>query len=187
MGGRPTFLQFFEVADQRFLLFTYDQKDELAPTLVFPPAIKKKSVIFVKKHMTSISMDNIEQELMAHDLSPTPLQQMANLIQDVYLPLLENSKNHESWPEVVSQDVKRHFHKLLLNISVALSQTKGETLLPLPPGHEQRYGSVETASQDKTAVHALESIVVDWIKQINVRLVAATVVRRGSSARGGWR
>jgi dynein heavy chain len=45
---------------------------------------------------------------------------------------------------------------------------QGETHLPLPPHHEKQYESVELASKDKVAVHTLESVVVDWIRQIKV-------------------
>lgn len=55
----------------------------------------------------------------------------------VLVPLLTNEKNHEQWPAVVSQDVKRHVHTLKSNVYVVSGQVKGKTLLPLPVGTEK--------------------------------------------------
>ena len=50
------------------------------------------------------------------------------------LPLLSNTRNHDNWPNVVSQDVLRHVHQLKNNVFVIAGQVKGRTLLPLPVG-----------------------------------------------------
>ena len=62
---------------------------------------------------------------------------------------------------------------MFLTFMLYLTGMQGETHLPLPPDHEKQYGSVETASKDKVAVHTLESVIVDWIRQIRVRLPLA--------------
>ena len=51
--------------------------------------------------------------------------------------MLSNGKNHGDWPQVVSQDVKRHVHSLKTNVFVVSGQVKGKTLLPLPLGAER--------------------------------------------------
>lgn len=55
----------------------------------------------------------------------------------ILVPLLTNEKNHEQWPAVVSQDVKRHVHTLKSNVYVVSGQVNGKTLLPLPVGTER--------------------------------------------------
>ena len=52
----------------------------------------------------------------------------------VLVPLLANERNHEQWPQVVSEDVMRHIHHLKSSVYVVSGQVKGKTLLPLPPG-----------------------------------------------------
>ena len=52
------------------------------------------------------------------------------------LPVLSNSKNQESWPTVISNDVIRHTNSLKHQTDVILGQSKGKTLLPLPLGSE---------------------------------------------------
>lgn len=61
----------------------------------------------------------------------------------ILVPLLSNSRNHEQWPAVVSQDVLRHVHQLKSNVFVIAGQVKGKTLLPLPVGSEQVSDAVE--------------------------------------------
>lgn len=60
-----------------------------------------------------------------------------SLFLKVLVPLLSNEKNHDRWPKVVSEDVKRHVHNLKSNVYVVSGQAKGKTLLPLPVGAEE--------------------------------------------------
>ena len=69
----------------------------------------------------------------------------------ILVPLLSNSRNHEQWPAVVSQDVLRHVHQLKSNVFVIAGQVKGKTLLPLPVGSEQVSDAVE--AEEKLVVH----------------------------------
>ena len=55
----------------------------------------------------------------------------------VLCPLLSNEKNHDQWPYVVSQDVRRHVHSLKSAVYVVSGQVKGKTLLPLPVGSDK--------------------------------------------------
>jgi dynein heavy chain len=48
--------------------------------------------------------------------------------------MVVNGKNHEQWPQVVSQDVQRQADGLKNNVYVVSGQVKGKTLLPLPGG-----------------------------------------------------
>jgi dynein heavy chain len=121
---RTTFLQFFEVIETKLLLMTYDSKDELIPMLEFPSVIRKKSVSFIKRNPAQLVAETLDYDVDVVDVFPSPLQQLSTLVSDVFLPILENPKNQESWPEVVAQDVKRHFHRLVANVAVVLSQTK---------------------------------------------------------------
>ena len=63
----------------------------------------------------------------------------------VLVPMLTNEKNHEQWPSVVSNDVRRHVHTLKSNVYVVSGQVSGKTLLPFPVGTEdgvkKRYDS----------------------------------------------
>ena len=50
------------------------------------------------------------------ELSSGPLEQLALLLEEIYVPLLSNAKNHERWPEVLMQDIMRHIQQVCVNI-----------------------------------------------------------------------
>lgn len=111
----------------------------------------------------------------------------------VVAPLLSNSRNHSEWPQVVSQDVRRHVHSLQTNVFVVSGRVQGHTLLPPPAGSD----SVETEERqrstrdtnghgdaslhptskvergevtDKSIIHSVESAVIGWSHQIRAVL-----------------
>jgi dynein heavy chain len=94
------------------LLFYLNQKDEIVPAVVFPSQLKKKSIYFLKRNLGAQITENLDRELVLGDLSANPLEFLSTLLEEVYLPILTNKKNLESWPEVVANDVLRHFHQL---------------------------------------------------------------------------
>ena len=49
IANRQMLLQFFEVAHIRHLTLYLDAKEDLMCTLGYPPALKKKSIVFLKK------------------------------------------------------------------------------------------------------------------------------------------
>ncbi|NXB13890.1 DYH9 protein, partial [Rhagologus leucostigma] len=89
----------------------------------------------------------------------------------VIVPILTNRKNHQGWPRVVSQDIIRHVHSLKSTVFKVVGQVKGKTLLPLPAGSEgiedidpKNEKFLELIS--KSLVHATESAIIDWSRQI---------------------
>ena len=52
------------------------------------------------------------------------------------MPILTNQKNHQGWPQVVSQDIMRHVYNLKSTVFMVVGQVEGKTLLPLPAGLE---------------------------------------------------
>ena len=55
----------------------------------------------------------------------------------VIAPILENEENHKRWPAVVSQDVAKQILKMKNLVFIISGQSKGQTLLPIPPGAEK--------------------------------------------------
>ncbi|XP_065713559.2 dynein axonemal heavy chain 9-like, partial [Patagioenas fasciata] len=93
----------------------------------------------------------------------------------VIVPILTNKKNHQGWPQVVSQDIVRHVHNLKSTIFTVVGQVDGKTLLPLPAGSEgiedidlENEKSMERI--DKSLVYAMESAIIDWSHQIQEAL-----------------
>lgn len=73
---------------------------------------------------TLTDKEKMKQELTMGDLSANPLEFLSVLLDEVYLPLLTNPKNLESWPEVVAHDVLRHFHNLNGAVYVITGKSK---------------------------------------------------------------
>lgn len=48
----------------------------------------------------------------AGDLAPRLIDELASLVDEVFVPLLSNPLNHEGWPLVVSQDILKQIHNL---------------------------------------------------------------------------
>ena len=103
-------------------------------------------------------------QVLYGDLSDVPLEQLSAIAQEVYLPLLSNPRNQDGWPEVVTKEVLENLHKFIANVYVTIGQTKGKTLLPLPPAEGAEAG--DKAMRDKDRIHVLESAVVTWTRQI---------------------
>ena len=69
----------------------------------------------------------------------------------------------QGWPEVMSREVLELFHRMIARVYVALGQSQGKTLLPLPPSDML---ISDRTSRDKDRVHVLETAVVTWTSQI---------------------
>ena len=142
------------------LLFYLNSKEDLVPALKFPSQLKRKSIYFIKKRPNAQITEKLDNELSIGDLAANPLDFLSNVLEEVYLPLLTNTKNLESWPEVVANDVLRHFHQLHGAVYVISGKSKGKTMLPLP------HGAKANTETDKSILHTLETAVIDWTHQI---------------------
>lgn len=98
----------------------------------------------------------------------------------------------QGWPEVALKAFQDRYFATLSSVKVAMGQTQGKTLLPLPPGEMLNAApaksgdshSAANAKGDKDRVHILESSVVMWTDRINVALGrhAESVFVNGSGA-----
>ena len=107
--------------------------------------------------------DNPAKEVIYGDFGDVPLEHLSLLAQEVFLPMLCNPRNQVGWPEVITKEVVENLHKFIANVYVTIGQTKGKTLLPLPPTE----GSAgDKGIRDKDKIHVLESAIVTWTRQI---------------------
>ncbi|GCB69230.1 hypothetical protein scyTo_0001016 [Scyliorhinus torazame] len=170
---------FLEKSEQTVLVMSLNPAGHLVASLEFPNLSKNKAVFFVKRHKCRLAADSMKSNLVFGDLAYCPLDQFAALVDEVVVPVLTNSRNHNCWPQVVSQDVVRHVHSLKSNVFVVVGQVKGKTLLPLPVGAERATALYELRKNgeilDKGIVHTVESVIIDWSHQIS------EVLKRDSS------
>lgn len=176
-------MQFLDSPAVESILFYTNSKDEVVPTVKFPNQLKRKSVYAIKVNGAVQVTEKLDQNVSIGDLPPDPLEYLSTLIEQVYLPLLSNSKNLESWPQVVATDVLRHFHRLHGSVEVMAGKVKGKTILPMPlagsaagDGGSTQEGAPVSApgspvpTQAVSAVgshlHQVESAIMDWTHQI---------------------
>ncbi|XP_039595259.1 dynein heavy chain 9, axonemal [Polypterus senegalus] len=177
---RQLIQSFLDKSDQLALVVTLNAAALLVASTEFPASTKNKAVYFVKRQREALVPDTIRTNLLYGDLPPSPLEQFPILVEEVLTPILANKKNHRDWPDVVSQDIRRHLHGLKSSVFVVVGQVRGKTLLPLPAGAEKvEYAASEAEKSsdfvDKSIVHAIESTVIDWSHQIR------QVLKRDSS------
>uniref|UniRef100_A0A6Q2WZ44 Dynein axonemal heavy chain 17 n=1 Tax=Esox lucius TaxID=8010 RepID=A0A6Q2WZ44_ESOLU len=163
--------EFLDKSDQTTLVISLSGAGHLVPALGFPSTSKHKAVYFVKKSKIALTPDSMKSQLVYGDLSYAPLDQFSALVEEVVVPLLSNGRNHNEWPQVVSQDIQRHVNSLKTKVFVVSGQVKGKTLLPLPPGAERvEQAAIEREKRgdvvDKSIIHAIESVVIEWSHQI---------------------
>lgn len=165
------FTEFFDKADITVLVLTLNPAGMIVPCLGFPESLKSKGVYFIKTKPESINKLNYKSALLYGDISPTPVDQLIAVVEEVLYSLLNQSENREGWPRVVSEDIVKQVHKLKNEMFVMGGKIKGKTLLPIPEHLESLDGTLESmeripASLDNSLLHAIETIIIDWSHQI---------------------
>uniref|UniRef100_A0A8C4ZK88 Uncharacterized protein n=1 Tax=Gadus morhua TaxID=8049 RepID=A0A8C4ZK88_GADMO len=163
---RQVVQEFLDKADQITLVVSLTAAGLLVPDSTFPTSSKNKAVYFVKRSNITLTPDKMKCTVVYGDLACAPIDQFSALVEEVLVPLLSNGNNHGDWPQVVSHDVRHHVNSLKTNVFVVSGQVKGKTLLPLPAGVE----SVEGEVADKTVIHAIETLVIEWSHQVRAVL-----------------
>jgi dynein heavy chain len=127
--------------------------------------IKRKVVIVIKTRQMKAEefLDvNVSKDIMMMEANRSILENVFNVCQEVFMPVLGNPLNQIGWSDLVSKDLMDKFHNFMAHTYVTLGQVKGRTLLPLPPSDVT--SSEKTSSKDKA--HILEGAIITWTKQI---------------------
>ena len=175
MYGEPFGHSFFRQMDHR-ALFVFYSGASLVASVDPPSAVSKKGVFFLKKLEEHITLENVDTSLIISDIPKNPLEGLSLTCQEVFLPLLMNPKNMDGLPEVVVREVLESFQRFISSVYMTVGQARGTTLLPLPPpsayaqtpGEEPQPATTVVSVRDKDRIHALESSLVTWTRQIKV-------------------
>uniref|UniRef100_A0A673VKH9 Dynein axonemal heavy chain 17 n=1 Tax=Suricata suricatta TaxID=37032 RepID=A0A673VKH9_SURSU len=165
------FTEFLEKPDVLVLVLTLTPAGLITPCLGFPAALKSKGLYFIKKSEGPLSKHTYKSQLLYGDISPTPVEQLIAVVEEVLYSLLNQNENLSAWPCVVSEDLMRQVHKLKNEMFVMGGKIRGKTLLPVPEhlgSLDSAPGSVEriASTLDSPLLHAIETIVIDWSHQI---------------------
>lgn len=144
-----------------------DKGDELTISFDYPPGFRKKSVVVLKLVPGTLDAGRPDWRnlLRIAELGAQPLEQLKVLLGSVYLPLIHAAEAQNRWPRVVVDDMIRHFNKFQSHLTFFVSQTKGtvQLLIPRDLTPAALGGAVP---EDKHVVHAMETCVIEWSKQI---------------------
>uniref|UniRef100_G3QM43 Dynein axonemal heavy chain 17 n=1 Tax=Gorilla gorilla gorilla TaxID=9595 RepID=G3QM43_GORGO len=165
------FTEFFEKPDVQVLVLTLNAAGMIIPCLGFPQSLKSKAVYFIKTKPENINKDNYRARLLYGDISPTPVDQLIAVVEEVLSSLLNQSENMAGWPQVVSEDIVKQVHRLKNEMFVMSGKIKGKTLLPIPEHLGSLDGTLESmeripSSLDNLLLHAIETTIIDWSHQI---------------------
>lgn len=162
-------VNFFTESEVSILFVVFKGKQEELTISLEPLVSSKKGLAIAKKHKVAITNENAKDELFYEDVPKDVLDYASSLFQEILLPMIQNSKNQKNWPKVVSQDVNRHFHRFSGVLSLFVGQTKGSTILPVPPVQDEAATDKSKAeNEDKNYLHTLESAIIDWTREVKV-------------------
>nr|XP_060503678.1 dynein axonemal heavy chain 17 [Panthera onca] len=141
------FTEFFEKPDVLVLVLTLSPAGMIIPCLGFPASLKSKGVYFIKKKPGNVKKDTYKDQLIYGDISPTPVEHLIAVVEEVLCSLLNQSENLSGWPRVVSEDIVRQVHKLKNEMFVMGGKIRGMTLLPVPEHLGSLDGTLESVER----------------------------------------
>ena len=94
--------------------------------------LRRKAVYFLKVQPGPVPREEVATKLLCGDIGEGALEQL-QVLGDVFLPLLCNSRNQAGWPEVVTREVQDSVYRFSASAAVTVGLTKGQTVLPVPP------------------------------------------------------
>ncbi|XP_076624613.1 dynein beta chain, ciliary-like [Colletes latitarsis] len=162
--------KFFSTPSEMILVLQLTPAGVLVPHLKIVESRGKLSY-FVKRKAQLVTEINYKDVLIPGDMAPNAIEELAVLVDDAYVPILSNPKNHGGWPDVVRKDVKKQIYNLRSLIWQVKGKIIGQTLLPMPMGIEEivqnKLNSVADASKRLRLKNNVEEIVIKWATQIN--------------------
>lgn len=81
---------------------------QLTPVTRFSSQIRSKASYFIRKKNETVTMENFRDVLIFGDMGGKPVEELATLVEEVFVPLLSNADNQKGWPQVVADDVINH-------------------------------------------------------------------------------
>ncbi|NXM68229.1 DYH17 protein, partial [Serilophus lunatus] len=163
--------KFFKQQDVLQLVLGLNASGQLLSTTCFPPSLKGKGIYVVKKVGENISAENLRSSLLVGDISPSPVEQLITLLQEVVSPLLLSEEVGLGWPRMVVEDVVRRTHQLQNKMFMMGGKIQGNLLLPLPE-HLVNWDDSGivldclVGPADGSVLHSIETVVIEWSQQI---------------------
>lgn len=101
-------INFFNNPNEKMLILTIPATGLLTPLKQITSIVKQKFTYFIRKEPAEVTMENFRKVLTFGDMGGKPVEELAVLMDGVFVPLLSNPKNQKGWPKVVAEDVISH-------------------------------------------------------------------------------
>ncbi|XP_069984628.1 dynein beta chain, ciliary-like [Penaeus vannamei] len=172
---RSTILDFLD-GNAEQVLVSQNLSNQLVSSSEVPAGLRTKGVYYLKTSDVPLIREedssNVREHVIFGDISPQPLDQLSTLIEEVFIPLLENPGNREGWPDMVKEDVSRQLYSLRGTVYRMWGQLRGQTLLPLPFGMDalekaERHALETGEMTDSQLKSAIEGVVIKWVHQVD--------------------
>ncbi|KAL3274198.1 hypothetical protein HHI36_015614 [Cryptolaemus montrouzieri] len=143
-------------------------------------------VYFVKKAVVAVSKSAPNETIISGDLSCKVIDQLASLVDEILVPILSNSSNHDLWPTVIAKDIQKHVHSLKNTVYQVKGQVNGQTVLPMPVGVEKIQEAEKVLKESHGEIcdlylkSAIEGVVIKWASLINDVLVNDSAEKVGN-------
>ncbi|KAM9806325.1 dynein axonemal heavy chain 11 isoform 1-T1 [Syngnathus typhle] len=131
---------------------------------------RSKLIYVIKKRATLVHSENYKEILLFGVLAPCSVLQLSIIVEQICAPLLSNSLNQHTWPQLLSEDVTRNAQSICSKTSIVRRRALGESVLAVPPDTDwmenvssafKMYGSY-----DRALAHSIESQVSNWTNLI---------------------
>ncbi|XP_034410206.1 dynein heavy chain 11, axonemal [Cyclopterus lumpus] len=163
---------FFE--KESVIFFSSSNKACLVASKEVPPVTQNKQIYILKKRVVPVTAENYRELLLFGLQSSSPLLQLSSTVEQVCVPLLSNNKNHQMWPNLMSEDMVLHVENMCSKTSVVRGKILGKSVLPIPTEIdwiENSYSTVKIYNNyDRALAHAIETQVIHWTHLIQKML-----------------
>ncbi|XP_065591374.1 dynein axonemal heavy chain 17 isoform X2 [Cyrtonyx montezumae] len=169
--ARAVLDEFFRQPDVLQLVLAPGPAGQLRASGCFPPTLGAKGTYFVKRKKENITRENCRAALLVGDISPSPVEQLITVVEEVVCSLLLREEHLASCPSVLAEDITCRARRLRNNMFVMSGKMDGKPLLPLPE-HLDGHGGTHTVLESlvetagSSTLHSIETIVIEWSHQI---------------------
>ncbi|KAM6202712.1 dynein axonemal heavy chain 11 isoform 2-T2 [Rhynchocyon petersi] len=136
-----------------------------------PTNTKQKIVYIAKKTTENTGVNDFAQNFLFGELPASSLGHVTAFLDEILVPILSNKSNHKSWSCFTSQDMDCHIEVMKYKIHSFRGKITGRTFLPIPTiarkiDLDQNYSETKLEMNERTILHAIESVVIKWSHQI---------------------
>lgn len=101
-------LNFLNNPEEKMMILTIPPSGLLTAMTHLTSAIKQKFTYFIRRVPEAVTMENLRTVLTFGDMAGKPIDELAVLMEGLFVPFLSNPGNQKGWPKVVADDVISH-------------------------------------------------------------------------------